>query len=328
MDVVLPFSDEAESSESCASQARATILRLSVEKLDSKKAFAEWDYTGFCEDLGEPMETCQLCAYQGIRYQFEIKNRLNENKLLIGSRCITRFGIGGEETAATVTKHQNTMVEAARNRAVIAHLDALIAIAPDPSFMVSVKTRYERESYFTPRTLICVLAALKAAGMPWSPNIFKVYLRTNKARAQVWAASLAQYQDLYACMDSGQRKKYLPEEYERIHAKHVKAAQAKLAALEAFKAQQEAYRLQNAQDEAAEALERAKAQPAPTAQPVVRVISPPREKLPSSAFKASGMFHSNCPVCGKDTFGTPIRKTEYGWVHIGECLMGRVARGD
>jgi hypothetical protein len=42
-------------------------------------------------DHEDAIETCQLCGQEGVRYHFQIRNRLNENTLWIGSVCIARY---------------------------------------------------------------------------------------------------------------------------------------------------------------------------------------------------------------------------------------------
>ena len=78
---------------SWAERSAANLLPLSEETSNLKAALHEWVYSGEMYDLTEPIETCELCEHPDIRYQFKIVNTLNGSELLVGSECITKFGI-------------------------------------------------------------------------------------------------------------------------------------------------------------------------------------------------------------------------------------------
>jgi hypothetical protein len=77
--------------------ATENILLNSVNKIDFNSAKEEWlitekvidNYVIDCNDL----PCCELCCHEKLRWQFEIQNKLNGNKLLVGSTCITKFDI-------------------------------------------------------------------------------------------------------------------------------------------------------------------------------------------------------------------------------------------
>ena len=63
-----------------------------------KSLAAQWVATGLNEDLGqgcEDCELCELCDKESIRYKFEIRNTINDNRLWVGSSCITHFAEAG-----------------------------------------------------------------------------------------------------------------------------------------------------------------------------------------------------------------------------------------
>src|SRR5262245_59626827 len=57
------------------------------------EAFKEWYCNGNTIDHEKPIETCQLCEQEELRYHFEIQNQYTERTLWIGSRCILKFDI-------------------------------------------------------------------------------------------------------------------------------------------------------------------------------------------------------------------------------------------
>lgn len=81
------------------------LLPLSVEKEDFNKALKEWSFTGETVDFELAEEMCQLCEMEGLRYHYQIANKIN-NALWVGSKCIERFDIlvldeEGQEVSTT-----------------------------------------------------------------------------------------------------------------------------------------------------------------------------------------------------------------------------------
>jgi hypothetical protein len=68
------------------------LLPLSLEKDDFNKALKEWSFTGETVDFELAEEMCELCEMEGLRYHYQISNKLN-NTLWVGSKCIERFDI-------------------------------------------------------------------------------------------------------------------------------------------------------------------------------------------------------------------------------------------
>lgn len=55
------------------------------------EALREWFFTGLVFDYdGEDIE-CELCEHRDLAHHFEIRNTLNDNRLLVGSSCILKF---------------------------------------------------------------------------------------------------------------------------------------------------------------------------------------------------------------------------------------------
>lgn len=66
------------------------LLSLSVSN-DISIASKEWRFSGQVIDNMNKEQTCELCFNEHLRYQYEIKNKENYNKLLVGSSCILKF---------------------------------------------------------------------------------------------------------------------------------------------------------------------------------------------------------------------------------------------
>lgn len=78
--------------EGYTQRVRDSILPLS--RADSlRAAFSEWSFTGNTVDHKAPIETCELCGQQELRYHFEIANRYTDARLQVGSHCILKFNV-------------------------------------------------------------------------------------------------------------------------------------------------------------------------------------------------------------------------------------------
>lgn len=70
--------------------AKSNLLPLSEDKNNFFKAKKEWIYVGLFDNEEADFD-CQLCGHKEIRYEYTIINELNQNKMIVGSSCITKF---------------------------------------------------------------------------------------------------------------------------------------------------------------------------------------------------------------------------------------------
>ena len=79
--------------------AKVNLLENSNEKEDYNKAKTEWYFNEIVIDnndeteIDEKRPSCELCEHEDLRWQFIIKNKLNQNTLKVGSTCIKQFDI-------------------------------------------------------------------------------------------------------------------------------------------------------------------------------------------------------------------------------------------
>ncbi|MBE7129912.1 hypothetical protein [Bacillus mycoides] len=71
-------------------RAKKNLFEKSEEKEDFPKARKEWQYKGL-EDNEYCEAECELCSHEEIRYEYIIKNKLNNNIMVVGSKCIQKF---------------------------------------------------------------------------------------------------------------------------------------------------------------------------------------------------------------------------------------------
>jgi len=199
---------------SWASRAAANLLPLSREQDDLKVALTEWRYAGNFHDLETPSEVCQLCDHPDIRYQFEIENRHTGEDLLIGSECITRFGIAATDeegrvldaagTIRKVARDRRRLVDDAKKRGVVT---ALIALGQaDAEFeIVSFINYLQDRGAFTPRQLATLMWRLKKFHVPHRPADFKLTIKRNREKAQLRELKDWQLRSIGPCLSPAQK---------------------------------------------------------------------------------------------------------------------------
>ena len=70
--------------------SKQNLLPLSKATLFTE-ALSEWQFTGNVYDYDGKDIECELCEHPDLYHHYEIRNKLNENRLLVGSSCILKF---------------------------------------------------------------------------------------------------------------------------------------------------------------------------------------------------------------------------------------------
>lgn len=195
-------------------RAAANLMPLSKEQSNLAAALREWRYTGNFNDLEIPDETCELCDHPDIRYQFEIRNLITGQSLLIGSECINRFGIAAtdeegrtlsrEESRKKVSYDRRSLIEEARKRRVIS---ALVALAhADSEFNILSFIEYlQSRGAFTPKQLLTILWRLSKFGIAYTPKDFKLTIRRGREKAQLRKMKDWERKRLGPCLSEAQK---------------------------------------------------------------------------------------------------------------------------
>ena len=71
-------------------RSKENLFKISEEKNSFIKACKEFRYVGI-EDNENAEYNCELCNQQNIRYEYEIENNINLNRMIVGSECINKF---------------------------------------------------------------------------------------------------------------------------------------------------------------------------------------------------------------------------------------------
>lgn len=143
-----------QSMSSYPQRVRDNILPLSVGST-LPEAFEEWSFTEQTGDHGEPIETCQLCEQEDLRYHFEIRNSLTGHTLWVGSQCILKFGVsvfeGGRKLSESDSRKKlDRLMQQMRLESCVRALESLAAKEKNAILSNALDYYRNRAIAFTP----------------------------------------------------------------------------------------------------------------------------------------------------------------------------------
>jgi hypothetical protein len=159
-------------------RVRDSILPLSVADT-LPKAFEEWRFTGHTHDHEEPIETCELCGQEGLRYHFEIQNDFTCHSLDVGSHCILQFNVAvyedGERLSTRDAKRRlNKLIQKMRLDACIKALQRL-ARTEHSQILSGALEYYLTNKKLTPKQAFVVFWRLQANRIDHDPAFFQYH---------------------------------------------------------------------------------------------------------------------------------------------------------
>jgi len=190
-------------------RVRDNILPLSVGST-LPEAFEEWSFTERTEDHEEPIETCQLCEQEDLRYHFEIRNALTRKTLWVGSQCILKFGLSvfeGEQrlSPAGAKKKLDRLMQKMRLESCIKALEKL-SVVENNNILRNALAYYQKNKYLTPKFAFVVMWRLQKNKIDHSPSFFKVNLQKAKYKQDLRAMPLSQVHVIWKALTSAQRR--------------------------------------------------------------------------------------------------------------------------
>lgn len=191
-------------------RVRDNILPLSIGA-SLPEAFEEWSFTERTIDHGKPIETCQLCEHEELRYHFEIKNVLTQNILWVGSQCILKFNLSvfeyGRRLSSTDAKKKlDRLMQQMRLESCINALEKLAA-AENNGILSSSLAFYKKNKYLTPKFAFVVLWRLQTNNIDHSPSFFKISLKKNRYQNDLRTMPINRVHIIWPALSSTQREK-------------------------------------------------------------------------------------------------------------------------
>jgi hypothetical protein len=145
------------------------------------EAINEWQFTGHVHDYEGPMVCCDLCQQKRLRYSFEVRNRLNERRMWVGSGCILHYSFrvvsdGVVLQHALAQRHIKDLMVDMQRKAWLADLVRHSLVSNDHGLTDAV-VHYQHTGHFTPQQAAMVFAAFERLKIRYDPSCFKVYMR-------------------------------------------------------------------------------------------------------------------------------------------------------
>lgn len=195
----------------------SNLLRLSEEKEDFSAAIKEWEHTGGIIDHHTPKEICELCEHEDLRYQFEIKNKL-ENVLWVGSKCIEKFDIKvyDKNGIEIQTKKETYLLKQAKRK----HIQDIFSllIKTKPSGKIGDYHKIELDEYCkcqclvndtsNARVLNYVFLRLDEENIFYEKRFFSIKIRSAEDKLKLLSLNEVQFERIKPALSSAQIKYY------------------------------------------------------------------------------------------------------------------------
>jgi hypothetical protein len=190
-------------------RVRDSILPLSVSDT-LPEAFREWYFTEEIIDRETPIETCQLCGQEELRYHFEIQNEVNDNTLWVGSQCILKFDVSVFEdgrllSAVEARRKLDKLTEKMRLDSCIKALKNL-ATSENNEVLNNALNYYQRYKKLTPKFAFVVFWRLKRHRIDHNPSFFNITLKKKKFMNDLREMETARVHFFWTALSSSQRK--------------------------------------------------------------------------------------------------------------------------
>lgn len=190
-------------------RVRENILPLSISGT-LPEAFREWHFTDYTIDHEAPIEDCQLCNQEQLRYHFEIKNTHTNHTLMVGSQCILKFQLQVFENGRVLDevdskKKLDSLMKEMRLESCINALNRL-AETEDNDILSNALAYYKKNKYLTPKQAFVVLWRLGKHKIDHSPSFFKVSLKKDKFKRDLQLMPEGRVHVIWPALTSSQRK--------------------------------------------------------------------------------------------------------------------------
>ena len=185
------------------------ILPLSVAAT-LPEAFGEWFFTENIEDHGSPEEDCELCDQEQLRYHFEIKNRITNHKLWVGSSCILKFQVQVFDNGLLLDEKQaaKKLEDIKKKMRLDSCIRALNELAAKESndILSNALNFYLKNKCLTPKFAFVVFWRLDENKIDYSPSFFKINLRKDRYKDDLRDMTTDRVHFFWPALSSSQKK--------------------------------------------------------------------------------------------------------------------------
>lgn len=187
-----------------------TILPISIGG-SLPNAFDEWFFTEHTIDHEEPIEICQLCGQQDLRYHFQIQNKYTSSTLLVGSHCILKFNVAvmekGRRLTSTEAKQRlSKLTQQMQLQSCVRALEKLAA-KEDNQILSGALDYYRKKKKLTPKYAYVVFWKLHDFNVDHNPSFFKVELSRAKHIEDLKNMPTPRVHRFWSALSASQRKR-------------------------------------------------------------------------------------------------------------------------
>ena len=197
--------------------SKRNLVPLS-KSISFTEALREWLFTGNVYDYDDEEDIeCELCEHPDLSHHFEIRNTLNDNRLLVGSSCILKFSeitirdaLGQEVTDFDERKFY--LEDALQKKLAEIMLEPLRELwLEDKEYRAYIKTKaihLKAGNGVSPRELLFLLRRMEFYQIPYTAKRYKVSLRSYDEQRELHQMSQDELRKIKPALSAAQLKKY------------------------------------------------------------------------------------------------------------------------
>ena len=174
------------------------------------ESFKEWYFTEHVQDHEIAEENCELCDQEKLRYHFEIKNRLTNKILWVGSSCILKFQVQVFDRGTLLDEKASAkkLEDLKRTMRLESCINSLkkLATSENNDILSNALDFYIKNKYLTPKLAFVVFWRLNSNKIDHSPSFFKIGLNKDKYKEDLAKMPLDRIHMIWPALSSVQRK--------------------------------------------------------------------------------------------------------------------------
>lgn len=183
-----------------------------------KEALTEWDFNGKIIDYEDERVECKLCEHSNLSHHFEIENKINKNKLLVGSSCILKFKeinvFNVDGTAITDDETRKIYLDIALRKELIdLMINPLREIWKKDIMNQDTISRYalkiKNGNGISPDELLFLFMRMDNFNINYQPRRYKISLRSYQNQAELRKMSEENIKKIKPALSTEQIKKLL-----------------------------------------------------------------------------------------------------------------------
>jgi len=196
--------------------SKRNLIKLS-EAESFTEALREWLFTGNVYDYDGEEIKCELCEHPDLSNHFEIRNTLNENRLLVSSSCILKFSeINIRDTLGRdVTDEDDRkayLEDALLKKLIEIMLEPLRKLwQEDKEYRASIEAKaneLKAGNGISPRELLFLFERMEAYQIPYTATRYKVSLRSYSEQGELRRIPQPERNKIKPALSAAQLKKY------------------------------------------------------------------------------------------------------------------------